>query len=232
MAALYLPPAESGALTEEATRRLHRAGLVLEALGIPYIVGADWNVPPPVLEASGWPRRAKVVIIAGGQPMCATGRELDYYVVSSDLAQAVTHVEVVHDAPWRPHLGVRLTIRRRPREVEILRQRRPLRLEAAHGPDIAPWEDYLSRAAGADSQGYERFSHAAECLPGQRSRRPPPPRADAHYAVTAVAPRRRDRQQREGQSMGRVGRQVPVHPGCSAACAGALAAGAGGRRAG
>lgn len=56
----------------------HRAGLVLEALGLPCMVG---RIGMSLPRWSGWPSRAKGVIIAGGQPTCATGREPDKIVL-------------------------------------------------------------------------------------------------------------------------------------------------------
>ena len=39
----------------------------------PWILAADFNFPPSLLEGTGWPRLVEGYIVSAGQPMCKDG---------------------------------------------------------------------------------------------------------------------------------------------------------------
>ena len=64
---------------------LHQIAGVLFAARKPYLIMADWNMPPEVLSASGWLSPIAGKIVATERPTCVTrgtATVFDYAVVS------------------------------------------------------------------------------------------------------------------------------------------------------
>ena len=101
-------------------------------LGIPTILAGDWNMDREQLVGTGWPGKLGLVAVPTDPPDHPTctqggqghGRAIDYFLVSESLADLVVGSEVVMGLGFRPHFGVRLHLRGRPRDV----WRRQLRL--------------------------------------------------------------------------------------------------------
>ena len=98
----------------------------LASLRGPWLVGGDWNMPPDVLVASGWPQFVNGVIVAPPTPTCR-GNTNDYFVVSAELAHAVGGAAVVGDMNYVPHSPVRLFLRSAPRSILVRRLAAPSR---------------------------------------------------------------------------------------------------------
>ncbi len=86
--------------------------MVIRAIGLPFIILADWQVTPRMLQDSGWLRVLGGTVIA---PETATNlitkRCIDYAVVSAELAPLVESVDVVYGARFSPHAPVRLSMK-------------------------------------------------------------------------------------------------------------------------
>ncbi len=102
---------------------LDALGAALRGLGIPFVVGGDWNVGPEVLEATGWAERLRAKIVApqdvtfvptatlgDGESAPAQGSRLDYFVVSEMLVPLVQSVRVVETELIAQHKPVRLAL--------------------------------------------------------------------------------------------------------------------------
>jgi len=50
---------------------------------------------------------------------------IDYALISHTRVPFATNFEVIADVPWKPHLGIRLTINRRPEQVYTYQLRKP-----------------------------------------------------------------------------------------------------------
>ncbi len=87
-------------------------GAAIRGLGVPFIIGGDWNMQPEALELTGWVVRLGARVVAPSDntfvPTAAAGDEeampvqgskLDYYVVSEAFLPLVSDIRVV-DAPF------------------------------------------------------------------------------------------------------------------------------------
>ena len=95
----------------------------------PWILAADFNFPPSVLQSTGWLRLVGGSIRSTGQPTCK-GVEDDYFVVDARLGAAIIGVACVHDTGSKPHSGVRMWIKGRPRRDMVRPLVAPARAEA------------------------------------------------------------------------------------------------------
>ena len=94
----------------------------------PFIISADWNMPPCQLSssASGWLKQldASIVVPKGTEASCSSGRLLDYCVISNSLMQAI-EVDFVYSLPWGTHLGVNVQILKKPAGVATIIKHAP-----------------------------------------------------------------------------------------------------------
>ena len=111
---------------------------------MPFVLVADFNMEPSELADSRWPHSVGGVIVT--PPVDATcsvgGRLIDFAVIHHSLIGSVS-LDVDHDAPWKPHLGLDISIHMRPRRIHILQQAVPVALPA---PCDAPFEVDWSEA--------------------------------------------------------------------------------------
>ena len=105
-------------LTGENVVKMRQIMVYVMGLEIPYVIMADWNVGPGCLWESGWVQAlgGRIVTPRGASHTCSTGSMLDYAVLSSGAAPLFQSLDLVR-APWRSHRGLRMTIRRAPREA-------------------------------------------------------------------------------------------------------------------
>ena len=84
----------------------------LDMLGLPWVVGGDWNLSPAELEQSSWLSVVDGAIKASGSSTCAggAGNELDFFVVSVAFNQGTFALEQVHHAGTSPHVPVLMRI--------------------------------------------------------------------------------------------------------------------------
>jgi hypothetical protein len=96
---------------------LSQAGELIKQHRGPWIIGADFNMAPNILqvEAGWWLDRVQGVVMASGQatfrPSQGGHSELDYFVVDANIAHAVERTEVVLSLDVKPHRAVRLIMR-------------------------------------------------------------------------------------------------------------------------
>ena len=75
---------------------------------------------PAELMGTQWAHKIGAQIVWPDVPFtCSSGegRVLDYVVVSKGLLPALRRITCSDATPWRPHLGLTLSIQARPREV-------------------------------------------------------------------------------------------------------------------
>ena len=126
-------------LTSCRNRALADALMVLlDAVDGPWVVAADWQVPPDELTATGLPERVGGVVVAPSVPTCGK-HTLDYFVVSRALAHVVVGAQAVANSGTKLHLAARLVLASagRSRLVRKVKGPRVLRalLEGPRGPD-------------------------------------------------------------------------------------------------
>ena len=136
--------------------RLAEVATFLTQLSIPFILAGDFNMEPSELMGTQWAHKLKAQIVWPDVPFTCTsgeGRVLDYYVVSKGLLPALHRITCSDATPWRPHLGLTLAIRARPREVFCYKQAvpnpfEPQEFSRLHGPDHQ-WASFRHRAANS-----------------------------------------------------------------------------------
>ena len=102
---------------------------------LPFVIQGDWNMPPEELKTTPWFATTGGVVITprGVRATCTQGqRIIDYVVATAEIAPLISLVPVL-ETTWRPHLGMALTIDRRPRSYQILTRQKP-------GPILADTE--------------------------------------------------------------------------------------------
>ena len=147
--------------SEGLTRRnlsiLKSMGEVLEGQHLA-IVGADWNLSSIMLEASGMPRRASMLILQSDVETCSTPQAsttIDYFVMSTAFAKLVDSTQVDGTWPKRPHRPVQARLR--PGAVKLRQlvyqshQRLPTSLPI--GPTPAPQDWSIARAVAERANG-------------------------------------------------------------------------------
>ena len=91
---------------------LRDLGAFLLQLEEPWMVAADWNMEPEVLETSGWLGAVTGAVVAPEGCTCTKGlgAKLDYFVLHEALVDFVIGIEVLDRAPLSPHSPVCLTL--------------------------------------------------------------------------------------------------------------------------
>ncbi len=151
---LYLRDGEG--MSEENLGILGEVGAHAEAHdGIPFIIGADFQNTPAAVAHMGFADSAGAAIMATGHPrgtcrMKKASTEIDFYVVSKDMARAVRTISTVEGVGTRPHVPVRLQFYPRVTSLKALVLRLPPALPTARiiGPTREPgsWEELTRRA--------------------------------------------------------------------------------------
>ena len=86
-------------------------GQVVKGLGLPFIIGGDWQVSPQMLLESQFPHRlAADIVAAEGPTNLRAGSSLDYFLVARVIRAAVVDVEVRADLFLSPHAPVMLNL--------------------------------------------------------------------------------------------------------------------------
>ncbi len=123
VASLYLYPAEG--MSPRNSDLLDEVARILAQLGRPWIVAADWQMPPDVLACSGWPNLVGGTVVAPNDITCNRST-IDYFVVQDAAMSMVQGVSVVDDGGFHPHSPVRLFLRQaraRPRSRRMVAPR-------------------------------------------------------------------------------------------------------------
>ena len=106
---IYLHHSEG--LSARNMELLNDAGAALKKSGRPYVAGGGLNVPPEVLEASGWLTKVKGVIVRASSATTMDGSFIDYFIVHKDIACLVMGIEVLYVTDTSPHWPVKITFR-------------------------------------------------------------------------------------------------------------------------
>jgi len=142
--AMYLRPGDS---EEENLLVLEEVSTFLGLLKAPFVVAADWNQVPVVVEESGWPRSVGGVLLTAPdlEATCnqGEGRILDYLCVSSCLA-GLLEVRADSRSPWSPHAGLCIDLALAADSHYVKMQLMPKAIVPAAGP-CWPWEAYRAR---------------------------------------------------------------------------------------
>ena len=102
---------------------------VLSTLKGPWVLAADFQCTPAQLEATGWLKMAKGRIVAPSMSTCM-GRVIDLFVVVEDMSGATVEAVTIGDTLCKPHRGVRLYIKARPRMMMVRALKKMGALEA------------------------------------------------------------------------------------------------------
>ena len=151
---VYLFTAEG--LSPRNQEILHQIYLYMSLVNGPFVVVGDWQVHPTILAGSAWFSLVNLefAIPVGLTATCQTSggsaSMIDYFLVSSCLVPVIS-VQPVFDVPWKPHIGLRLSISSSPREVvaPVIRSPKPLpplplSEEGDHVLDERVWQQAVS----------------------------------------------------------------------------------------
>ena len=95
---------------------LHHVAAITRKLVGPWILAADFNCTPALLEATGFLKLAGGQMHAPEAPTC-NGKVYNFFVVSRSLSHAVLGVHTIGDALCSPHSPARLLLRAKPRST-------------------------------------------------------------------------------------------------------------------
>jgi hypothetical protein len=129
---VYLSTGKEDSL--ENMQLLYQVGGVLRASGKAYIVGADWQMEPGTLHASGWPDSIGGHIKQAGRPTCmSSGREIDFFIVHDRFTDG--RATIIDEVATRPHRPVclRLAGRAPGLMVRVLHKPRAFPIDPIHG---------------------------------------------------------------------------------------------------
>ena len=120
--------------------KLRGIGSLVQRMGLPFVIGGDWNMTCEELQGSGWVRElgATVSLAAAAESTCTSGagRVLDYFVVSYNVSSLIRSNKVVPEAPFKPHTALNLQMHGRPREIQGLVLKKGQAHPPSHGPRL------------------------------------------------------------------------------------------------
>ncbi len=136
---------------------LRIAGLFLKSQGeeVPFVMGADFQMEPHEIATAAFAQEVGATIVATGDAAgtCRTGRtarELDYFYVSSGLADGIESVGLIQHTGIRTHLPVELRFKPRLTSIRalVIRKPPPLGTERIIGPlrQVADWGELEEEA--------------------------------------------------------------------------------------
>ena len=95
----------------------------LTSIGLPFIIGGDFNMHPKTVEDSELLRTLKAKIHMDPDIVftCSQGRGTydDYIIVSNKLASAVLLGRLDPNSPFSPHAGICSGVNSRPRDIQV-----------------------------------------------------------------------------------------------------------------
>ncbi|CAK0863259.1 unnamed protein product [Prorocentrum cordatum] len=130
-ATVYLWTAEG--MSYRNTEIINKVICQVEALGVPWIIGGDFQVAPEKMTEVESVKMAKARVVASGAS-CGTCRhaygvsEIDYFIVADSLVSQVMHVRVQEEWPSAPHKPVGLTLRLKAQERMVRALEKPKKL--------------------------------------------------------------------------------------------------------
>ena len=141
----------------------------LNSTATPWIAVGDWNCTPEELAAANWDRQLSADILRpqGGDITCISGkgRLLDYALSSKSASGLVADIRIVHSVPWSPHAGLRISLCKTPRSINIRCLRAPAMPPA--DPSLAGIKNHAEWKAQRDRPDRQRRWLAATRLAAQ-----------------------------------------------------------------
>ncbi len=97
---------------------------------VPCIMGGDWQAAPETVAATGFATQTGMTLVATGHARgtyraVRSSSELDYFLLTNDLALGLDNVQTVEGSAVRPHVPVRITFRPRMASIRALHVRCP-----------------------------------------------------------------------------------------------------------
>ncbi|CAK0818028.1 unnamed protein product [Prorocentrum cordatum] len=167
-ASVYLWTAEG--MTFRNTEIINKVVGQLEALGVPWIIGGDFQVALEKMTEVESVKMAKARVVASGA-RCGTCRhahgvsEIDYFIVSDSLVNQVMYVRVQEEWPPAPHKPVRLTLRLKVQErlVRVLEKPKALpELGIGCAPAPPQYQDIVS--FGSQEEANQKWRQCMQTL--------------------------------------------------------------------
>ncbi len=144
-------------LDDDNMAHLQEIGIFAEAQGdgVPFVVGADFQVDPSDMARMGFARKTNSSLVAARDPRgtCRSPvsvSEIDYFFVHNSMSAGISDVAVVEGAGTAPHTPVRVKFHPRMTTARALTLRRPpnLGVERIVGPlpSTSGWDEVTARS--------------------------------------------------------------------------------------
>ncbi len=147
----------SGLSVAEQLRLWKAVAVQLRCLGLPFVIGGDWQITPQQMSETGFQGILGASIVAPSEPTnLVTMRTIDFFVVSSCLVPMIEGVEVLKGLRFSPHAPVELRLKGC-RSLGLMRrivQPKPLEVHKPIGPMPAgmkvDWSSWAPRGQPDD----------------------------------------------------------------------------------
>jgi len=143
---IYLHPE----LTAINYRTMYEISEAVGKLGLPYLIGGDFNKTPSELETSSWKLLENGQLVTPSNVSTTTntgfGRLIDYAVVTQSVHSLLEEVEPLYDKPFPTHIGVRYVIKAKPHKVMTRQLVRPKKFEFPVGPRLQCFDSNTCRS--------------------------------------------------------------------------------------
>ena len=143
---------------------LEDVGERLACLNRPFVIGGDWNMTADELETTGWVQRVGGAIVkpqAALPTSCASGRTIDFFVISQSLLYMVMDCYVVQEAKTTPHRPVRVVFASRMQAplMRVVAGPKPFPVHPVVGPrrPQGHWDDVVALAEDRGKPAQERI---------------------------------------------------------------------------
>jgi hypothetical protein len=100
------------------SRKLTALAAFLKTLQGAWVVCGDFNTDPKTFWATGWPKAmgaSAIISLPEDQHTCFLAEQepshIDFAMTNDAGSKLITGVEGVYDVPWKPHIGLKFTIR-------------------------------------------------------------------------------------------------------------------------
>ena len=123
------------AMVGENLRLLAEAASGVQHLGHPFVLGADFQNSPEVVESTGILARLDAVLVhtPSTQTTCrssaGTSRVIDYFIIERHFAHAVSLVNTLDDVAWNPHRPVKVAFHPTMEQLKVLVLAKPAEID-------------------------------------------------------------------------------------------------------
>ncbi len=158
----------SGADIAHQLDLLSGIAMAVKRIGLPCVIGGDWQLAPGILKSSGLLDVLDAIICApDGATNAVSGNTIDYFIVSRALVDHGWRVEVRHDCMFSPHrlVTLELNLQRARAPSQRLARPKPYPPDIPHGPHpvgiVINWGEY-DASKGVD-QNLAQWYAAVDC---------------------------------------------------------------------